>query len=337
MGGAPGYGGGDYGGHRGGQHRGAVAGNAGDAAADGLGHRRQQRGAHRGADLAAGVDHAADQALIGVRHPPAGEHHHAERGARRAEADQRDHEKDRAVPGGGQAGRQDHEAGRGHGAGQHQQAPHADAGGQPGAEQARGEAHHALRGDDQAGEQRRLVQHLLQVQRQHEHLAAVPQAEQERQRAAVTKPPAAQEFRVDQRVRVPCFGLAERGGRGGGRRERDDDRRRGPAEHRSLGYREHAERDRGGDQQSAADVEVPAGAWAVCGGCGVRSCGYGACGCGCGAFCACGGCLACGAEDGGGEGGGGQADGDVDFEYGAPAGELDQHAAQHLAGDEADG
>jgi hypothetical protein len=44
-----------------------------------------------------------------------------------------------------------------------------------------------------------------------------------------------------------------------------------------------------------------------------------------------------GAEDDGGQGGGGQADRDVDQEHRAPAGELDQDAAEDLAGDEADG
>ena len=43
------------------------------------------------------------------------------------------------------------------------------------------------------------------------------------------------------------------------------------------------------------------------------------------------------AEDGGREGGGGQADRDVDQEHRAPAGELHEHAAQNLAGDEAHG
>ena len=40
-------------------------------------------------------------------------------------------------------------------------------------------------------------------------------------------------------------------------------------------------------------------------------------------------------EDGGGQGGGSQADRDVDQEHRAPAGELDQHAAEDLAGHEA--
>src|ERR1700690_3108283 len=69
MGGAPGYGGCGQGCYRGGGDRGS---GAGDAAADGLGHGREQGGADRGTDLAAGVDHASDQALIGIGHAAAG-------------------------------------------------------------------------------------------------------------------------------------------------------------------------------------------------------------------------------------------------------------------------
>jgi hypothetical protein len=64
---------------------------------------------------------------------------------------------------------------------------------QPRPDHARGEPDHALRGDDQAGEQRRLVQHLLQVQGEHEQLPAVPQAEQEGQRGPVPQSLAVQQ------------------------------------------------------------------------------------------------------------------------------------------------
>src|SRR5580693_3818295 len=142
VGGVPGHGGGSHRGQAGGEHGGAVAGHGG-----------QQGGAHRGADLAAGVDHAADQALVGVGHAAAGQHHRPERGARGAQADQRDHEQDRAVAAGRQPG-EDREADPGRGGGQHQQALDAYAAGQARSEHAHGEPDHALRGDGQPGEQR---------------------------------------------------------------------------------------------------------------------------------------------------------------------------------------
>ena len=92
-----------------------------------------------------------------------------------------------------------------------------------------------------------------------------------------------------------------------------------------LGHGEHDERDRAGDQQRAAHVEPVPGprCWRPRSGrdrlTGRLRCGPG------------------GAEDGRGQGGGDQADRDVDQEHRAPAGELHQHAAEHLAGDEADG
>src|SRR5579872_3120806 len=196
VGRVPGHGGGRHRGQAGGEHGGAVAGHADRAVrttgADRFGHGGQQGGAHRGADLAAGVDHAAYQALVGVGHAAAGQHHRPERGACGAEADQHDDQQDRAVAVGGQPG-QDREAGRGRGAGQDQEPADADLARQPGPEHARGEADHALRGDGQAGEQGRFVQDLLQVQRHDEHLAAVPQAQQERQGAAVAQAGAAEQ------------------------------------------------------------------------------------------------------------------------------------------------
>jgi hypothetical protein len=311
VGGVPGHGGGGHCGQAGGEHGGAVAGDTGRASADGLGHGGQQGGAHRGADLAAGVDHAADQALVGVGHAAAGQHHRPERGARGAEADQHDDQQDRAVADGGQVG-EHREADRGHGAGQDQQPLDADAVGQARPEHARGEADHALRGDGQPGEQGRLMQDLLQVQRHDEHLAAVPQAQQERQSAAVAQARTAQQGQPDERLGVPGFGHSERGGGGGRGDDGGDDQRGGPAEDDALGHGEHEEGDGAGDQQGAAEVQA------------VRV-----------AFCFC--CLRRLAEDGGREGGGEQADGDVDQEHRAPAGELHEHAAENLAGNEPHG
>ena len=176
------------------------------------------------------------------------------------------------------------------------------------AEQAHAEPDHALRGDGQAGEQRGLVQDLLQVQGHDEHLAAVPQAEQEGQAAAVAQAGAAQQGQPDERLGVAGLGPGEaRQGQGGGHDGRDD-QRRGPAEGDALGDGEDDQRDGDGDEQRPADVQAVRvtrpGAWP--------------------------------AEDGGSQGGGGQADRDVDQEHGAPAGELDQDAAEDLAGHEAD-
>ena len=91
-------------------------------------------------------------------------------------------------------------------------------------------------------------------------------------------------------------------------------RGRGPAEDGALGDGKDDEGDGAGDQEGAADVQA------------VR-------------FLSGGPGPACvdGAEDDGGQGGGGQADRDVDQEHRAPAGELDEHAAEDLAGDEAHG
>lgn len=147
---------GQPGGHRRREHGGSVAGDAGDGPAlvDGHGHRRKQGGADRGADLAAGVDHAAHQALIAVGDPAASDHHGPERGACGTESDRHNRSQQQAVAAGrGQLG-EDQEAGGGQPAGQDEYPPDPDPAGQPGAQQAGGESDDALRRDGQAGGQR---------------------------------------------------------------------------------------------------------------------------------------------------------------------------------------
>jgi hypothetical protein len=87
-------------------------------------------------------------------------------------------------------------------AGQDEQPPDAHLSREPRPEHARGEASDALRRDDQAGHKRRLVQRLLEVQGQHEHLAAVPQSEQEGDHCAIAQPWQEQEARLTGRVVV---------------------------------------------------------------------------------------------------------------------------------------
>jgi hypothetical protein len=71
----------------------------------------------------------------------------------------------------------DGEAGGRGQAGEHQHLADADAGREPGPEGARGESDDSLRSDRQPGDQRRVLEYLLEVQRQHQHLAPVPQSE----------------------------------------------------------------------------------------------------------------------------------------------------------------
>ena len=228
------------------------------AVADRLGHGGQQRGADRRADLAAGVDHPADQPLVAVGHASAGGDHGAERGPGGAEADQHHRGQQRAVTAAGRQPGQSQEPHGGHGTGQDQHPADAHAAGQPGAEHPGGEPDHALRGDGQAGGQRREVQHLLEVERQDDQLARVPQAEQQvhRARLAQVRPP--QQAGRDERLgmtpldrpRTPC------------RPPRPAPARRARPGKSSravpLRHREHQRGDRAGDQQRPADVE-PAG------------------------------------------------------------------------------
>ena len=138
------------------QHGGPVTGNAGDGPVlvDGHGYGRKQRRADRGAHLAAGVDHAAYQALIAVGDPAASDHHGPERGASGSESNRHDGGQQQAVAAGrGQLG-QDQEASGGQRAGQDEDPPDADPASQPGSQHSRGESDDPLRGDGQAGGQR---------------------------------------------------------------------------------------------------------------------------------------------------------------------------------------
>ena len=122
--------------------------------ADRCGYRGQRGGAERCADLAAGVDNAADDALLGSRHSGGGDHHRAERGTGGAEADQHHRCQQRAVVAvGGELG-EHQESGCGYRASEHQYAPNADAAGQPGTEGTGGEADNPLGSDSHAGGQR---------------------------------------------------------------------------------------------------------------------------------------------------------------------------------------
>src|SRR6202021_1602724 len=94
------------------------------------------------------------------------------------------------------------------------------------------------------------------VQRQDEHLAAVPQAQQEGEHAAVTQSGAVQQGQPDERIGVLDFGLCEsccRGGRGDDGR---DDQGGGPAEDGTLGHGEHEEGDGAGDQRGGPAVSA---------------------------------------------------------------------------------
>lgn len=106
--------------------------------ADGCGDRGQRCCAERCADLAAGVDHAADDALLGRRNPGGGNHHGAERGTSRTEPDKHHSgQQERTVmPAGGELGEQRKPA-RGEGPGEHEHAPDAEPARQPGPEGAR--------------------------------------------------------------------------------------------------------------------------------------------------------------------------------------------------------
>jgi hypothetical protein len=81
--------GGEPGCHGPGEHGGAVAGCQGAVAGSvhGAGDRGQQRRSEGGAQLPAGVDNAADQALVAVGDARAGRDHAAERHPGRAEPD----------------------------------------------------------------------------------------------------------------------------------------------------------------------------------------------------------------------------------------------------------
>ena len=207
--------------HRRGEHGGPVARDAGNRTALVDGHRDggQQGRADRRAHLAAGVNDPADQALIAVGDPAAGDHHGAERGSGGPESDRHDGRQQQAVTAGRRQLGEDQEAGRGHPAGQDEDPADANPAGQPGAEHSRGESHDALRGDGQPGRQRRVMQDLLEVDRQDDHLASVPQAEQHVHRAGLAETGQPQQVGADQRVGVPLLDQPEGDGCGHGRHQ----------------------------------------------------------------------------------------------------------------------
>src|SRR6202021_1535339 len=102
------------------------------------------------------------------------------------------------------------------------------------------------------------------VQRQDEHLAAVPQAQQEGEHAAVAQSGAVQQGQPDERIGVLGLGLRESCGGGGGGGG-PDDQGGGPAEDDALGHGEHDEGDGAGDQQGAADVQAVGAGCCFCG------------------------------------------------------------------------
>jgi hypothetical protein len=102
-----------------GEHGGTVVGDPGDGTAviDRDRDSRQQCRADGRAQLTAGVDDAANQALVAVRDAAAGDDHGGERGPRGPESDRHDGRQQQAVtPGDGQLS-EDQEAGHGHPAG----------------------------------------------------------------------------------------------------------------------------------------------------------------------------------------------------------------------------
>jgi hypothetical protein len=111
------------------------------------------------------------------------------------------------------AGRQlgeDSEARRGCDAGEHEHPADADPGGEPCPECTRDEADDSLRRDRQPGRERRVPEYLLEVQREHQHLAAVPQSEQKVDDGGGTQSRPAQQPGGQQRIGVAPLGGEER-------------------------------------------------------------------------------------------------------------------------------
>jgi hypothetical protein len=186
------------------QHRGTVSPHpatlAGPVHCDSDG--RQQRRPHRCADLAARVDGTADEALVAVSHP-SGRRDHARKGsAGRAEADQHDRQERGAVATAGGQLSEDEETCCRRGASQDEQALRADAAHQACTEQPRAEADDALWGDHQPTGEGRVMQHLLKVEGQDEHLPAVPDPQQHHEGARVAQRLRLEEPQRHQRVRV---------------------------------------------------------------------------------------------------------------------------------------
>ncbi len=308
--GAPGDDRGESRGDRASEHGGprALRGD-GDRVVANCGCDRGQGGCADGrADLAAGVDDASDDALLGACYSRCGDDHGAEGGAGRAEANQHDRGEQRTVMAAGRQLGQDSEACRGCHAREHQHASDSDAGSEPCPECARGEADDSLGRDRQPGRQRRVPEHLLEVQRQDQHLAAVPQAEEQVQDTGGAQRRPAHQRRGQQRIGVvPLGGEEGKCARRADSQGRRVDRRQ-PARHASVRHGEYQGRHRDRDQRRAAGIQPAPSCPAA------RVC-----------------------EQKRRRGRGKDADRDVDQEHGAPARELYQDAAEHLAGDEADG
>jgi hypothetical protein len=209
--------------HRSGKHGSPVARGSGTLAGPvhGVGDGWQQRGPERRAQLPAGVDHPADQALLSLGAPGAARHHAAERRAGGPEPDEHHGGQHRVVAAARRELGQDREPGSS-GKARHNEYPvDSKASCPPGGEHAGGKADDALRCDRQAGGERRKAQDLLQVEGEHEHLPAVPQAQQQHQGAGAAQPAHAQQAGPDERVGAAPLGHRERGDGQGRQPERD--------------------------------------------------------------------------------------------------------------------
>jgi hypothetical protein len=163
-------------GGRAGEHCGprACCGSGSSVVADSGSDGRQRRSAEGCADLTAGVDHAPDHALLSSRNSGRGDHHGAERRPGRAEADQHHRGQQRAVMAAGRQLSEDDKSSRRDSAREHKYPADADATSQPRPERASCKADDALRRDGQPSGKRGVPEHLLEIQREDNHLAAVP-------------------------------------------------------------------------------------------------------------------------------------------------------------------
>ncbi len=151
------------------------------------------------------------------------------------------------------------------------------------------------------------MQDLLEVDRQDDHLACVPQPEQDVHRAGLAEAGQLEQVRADQRVRLALLDPPERDACGYCRQHGSAGHRRHPARDGRLRDGEHCCCHRRGDRRRAPDVQVA-----------LRT------------------AVPRLTKQSRREQRGGHPDRNVDQEHGSPAEELDQHAAQYLAGHEAD-
>jgi hypothetical protein len=101
----------------------------------------------------------------------------------------------------------------------HEQPSRPHPGREPGAEHPGGEPDDALLGDGQAGHERGIMEHLLAVERQDEHLTTTPDTEQQDEGTALAQARQPQHLAADQRVGPMAFdrgavGQGEPGGDG---------------------------------------------------------------------------------------------------------------------------